>query len=190
MKGVMAKEENKLEELTSSETPLVKKKGGINGKVLIIGLPLFVVQLVAVYFITANILLSKMQPGAAMQEHSGVDSTQHDITDTMNNKNVELGKYIYSVEDIIVNPAQTDGKRLLLTTVGFDVSSEEEKSELGNKEVLVKDIIISTLSSKTLPELNDNLYKDSLKIEIGQKVKQVMPDVKLNTIYFSKYIIQ
>ncbi len=185
----MAKEENKLEELTSSETPISKKKSGLNMKVLIIGLPLFIVQLVAVYFITANILLNKTHSAESAGETVEGDSTSV-ATDTVKKPEVELGRFIYSVEDIIVNPAQTDGKRLLLATVGFDLGSEEQKTDLKNKEVLVKDIIISTLSSKTLPQLNDSGYKDTLKTEISQKVMQHIPDLKLNNIYFSKYIIQ
>ena len=186
----MAIEENNLDELTDSETPIVKKKSVLNNKVILFGIPLFVVQLVVVYFITANIILSKMYSSTdSTEEIAAVDSTTI-LTDSVIKPGVELGRYIYSVEDIIVNPSQTDGKRLLLTTVGFDLGSEEQKTELSSKEVLVKDIIISALSGKTLPQLNDNLYKDTLKIEIKKKVMQYIQGVKLNSIYFSKYIIQ
>jgi len=186
----MAIEENNLDELTNSETPIEKKKIGFNNKIILFGLPLFVVQLIAVYFITANILLSKMHGAAESMEESTANDSISISTDSVLKPGVELCRYIYSVEDIIVNPAQTDGKRLLLATVGFDLGSEEQKTELSNKEVLVKDIIISALSGKTLPQLNDNLYKDTLKIEIKKKVMQYIPGVKLNSIYFSKYIIQ
>ncbi|MBZ0198936.1 MAG: flagellar basal body-associated FliL family protein [Ignavibacteriaceae bacterium] len=185
----MANEENKLEELTNSEIPIPKKKKGLNMKVLIIGLPLFIVQLVAVYFITATFLLNKSHGSENGAQNEVGDSTGV-ATDTVKKPEVELGRFIYSVEDIIVNPAQTDGKRILLATVGFDLNSEEQKTDLKNKEVLVKDIIISTLSSKTLPQLNDSEYKDTLKIEISKKVMGYIPKLKLNNIYFSKYIIQ
>lgn len=186
----MAIEENNLEDLTNPETPLEKKKSGFNNKIILFGLPLFVAQLVAVYFITANILLSKMHGAAESIEEGTAHDSVNISTDSVLKPGIELGIYIYSVEDIIVNPAQTDGKRLLLATVGFDLGSEEQKTELNSKEVLVKDIIISTLSSKTLQQLNDSLYKDTLKIEISKKVMQYIPGVKLNSIYFSKYIIQ
>ena len=61
----MAKEpEKKLPEKAGEET----KKKGFNIKILLIGLPIFIIQLVAVYFITANILISKLQPASNNNE--------------------------------------------------------------------------------------------------------------------------
>ena len=57
------------------------------------------------------------------------------------------------------------------------------------KEVLVRDRIITTLSQKTLPQLSIQ-NRDSLKIELAGNIEELFTDVKINTIYFSKYIIQ
>ena len=103
---------------------------------------------------------------------------------------MELGKFIYTIEDIIVNPADTDGKRLLLTSVGLDVPQQTMEEELKTREAMVKDVIISTLSSKTIPELNNTAYRDTLKEAISHKVTTLIPAVKVNNVYFSKYIIQ
>ena len=102
----------------------------------------------------------------------------------------ELGKFLYSVDEVIINPNGTDGKRLLLTSVGFDINSDAGQKELKEKEILVKDIVISVLSSKNITQLNDVAYKDTLKIEIKNKMKEKIPSVKVNEVYFSKYIIQ
>ena len=40
--------------------PEEQPKSKFNPKILIFGLPIFVIQLIAVYFITANILMKKM----------------------------------------------------------------------------------------------------------------------------------
>lgn len=167
------------------ETP--KKKG--TSKLLIIGLPLFIIQLVVVYFITANILLSKMKA------QTGSDSTSHksEVVSEKSEENVdpsELGKFIFSIPDIVVNPANTDGKRYFMTSVGFDLGSEEEKKEIEERQEMVKDILNTTLSSKTLEQLGNPAYKDTIKIEILKKVKKALPEMKINKIYLSKYIIQ
>ena len=172
------------------------KKSGFNIKVLLIGIPLFVIQLVAVYFITANFLLSKMQQSATTEkakteevseEATGEHSEGEGKSD---NKKVEFGKFIYVVDDLIINPANTDGKRLLLSSLGFDVASQENHDELKAKDVLLKDAIISVMSSKNLTQLANMAYRDTLRMEITSKVQQLMPKVKVNTIYFSKYILQ
>ncbi|MDF1611253.1 MAG: flagellar basal body-associated FliL family protein [Stygiobacter sp.] len=178
----MADEQEKQVETTSG------KKSGFNIKVLIIGIPLFIIQLVAVYFITANFLLSKMQ-SSSNQEKAKSEEVKSENSEG-ENKKVEFGKFIYVVDDLIINPANTDGKRLLLSSLGFDVASKENEEELKAKDVLLKDAIISVMSSKSLPQLANMAYRDTLRMEITGKIQQLMPKVKINTIYFSKYILQ
>ena len=186
--GTMATEEKKTETEEKQETPPEEKKKSlsINPKIFIIGLPLFIVQLIAVYFITANILLSKVQEHTEGQ----TEEPKTEESEKKKENKTELGKFIYSIEDIIVNPASTEGKRLLLTSVGLDLKSEEELQSIKSKEILVKDIIVSTLSSKSLNQLSNSAYKDSLKTEIADRLKQSLPSLELNTVYLSKYIIQ
>ncbi len=184
----MAEEEEKIEKTEENPEPTVKKKSSFfNQKIILIGLPIFIVQLVAVYFITANFLLNRVQ---GLTTGANTKTGQNQGENAGKKEKVELGKFIYLIEDIIVNPAQTDGKKLLLASIGFDLSSPEEQQELKSKEVLVKDVIVSTLSSKTLEQLSDSSYRDTLKNEIGQKIISLVPNLKLNAVYFSKYIIQ
>jgi flagellar protein FliL len=184
----MAEEEKKQEQPEASTEPEpIKKSSFFNQKAILIGLPLFIIQLVAVYFITANFLLNRVE--GSTPKGAGTKTEKKDEKANASNK-VELGKFIFLIEDVIVNPAGTEGKKLLLASIGFDLSSEVEQQELKSKEVLVKDVIVSTLSSKSLEQLSDSSYRDKLKNEIGQKVINLIPDLKLNAVYFSKYIIQ
>ncbi len=162
-------------------------------KVLIIGLPVFIIQLVAVYFITANILLSKYQSNAHKKAETEETTGEGEKTEEGSEEgkaNKDAGKFLFSIEEIIINPTGTDGKRFLLASVGFDLKKEEEKKEMEEREVLVKDAIISVLASKPLSVLNDMVYRDTLKIEIKKKLKEKLPALKVNDVYFSKYIIQ
>jgi flagellar FliL protein len=182
----METEKENTEEVENKEIEVPKKKAfSLNPKILIVGLPLFIVQLVAVYFITANILLSKVH-------ETGIEASETNAGNKENKKEkqVELGKFIFSVEDIIVNPAGTEGKRLLLASIGLDITTEEEQQILKSKEVLIKDIIISSLSSKTMAQLSNSAQKDTLKNEIAARLTNSIPNIKLNSVYLSKFIIQ
>lgn len=172
------------EESTSAQAVTTKK--GFNIKILLFGLPLFIIQLVAVYFITANFLLNKMQTQTA----DDLKSTKNDTAQVAKEKPAEYGKFIHEIQDQIVNPAGTDGRRLLMVSLGFDVPSEENKKELEAKDVLLKDEVLSVISSKGLAELSNMAYRDTLRAEITERLKTVMPTVKINKIYFSKYILQ
>ncbi|MCK9279927.1 MAG: flagellar basal body-associated FliL family protein [Melioribacteraceae bacterium] len=162
---------------------------GFNIKIVLFGLPLFIIQLIAVYFITANVLIPKMQGTSTevQADSTHIEAAQDEHSETGNE---EMGKFVYVIDDLIINPAGTDGKRFLLSSIGFDIKTEQNQQELKAKEILVKDAIISILSSKNVLQLGNSLYRDTLKLEISGKVSELLPAVSLNTIYFSKYILQ
>lgn len=166
-----------------------KQKKGFNIKILLFGLPLFIVQLVAVYFITANFLLNKMHASDAGADGHGAG--KKDSTEVVKEeKPSEFGKFIHEIQDQIVNPVGTDGRRLVMVSLGFDVPTEENKKELEAKDVLLKDAVLTIMSSKDLTQLSNMAYRDTLRTEITERLHKTMPEVKINTIYFSKYIIQ
>ncbi|HEX2984150.1 MAG TPA: flagellar basal body-associated FliL family protein [Ignavibacteriales bacterium] len=191
-----------------------EKKSAINPKIFLVGLPLFIVQLVVVYFITANILLSKFDKSerkdvaktenvetdslsaeegeeeAANEESSGEETKEETHSGEEGSKASPSGNFIYTVNDVIINPAGTNGQRLMLTSIGFDMKSESQLKKIETKEVVLKDAIISVLSRKTVSQLSNTMKRDSLKIEIMNDVKNRIPGLKINDLYFSKYIIQ
>lgn len=186
------------EENTNTPPEIIQaktKSSMFNPKVLMIGLPIFIVQLVAVYFITANVLLTGGHT-VAQKESDKTEETKEESTSghsgETENKNSESGAsgLIFSVDDMIVNPAQTNGKMLLLASLGLSVESEESKKSLEEKQVIVKDVIISVLSSKTVTQLGSGTYRDTLKTEILKNLAVQMPGSNVNNIYFSKFIIQ
>ena len=176
-------EEKKIEEMKPPAA-----KSAFNTKILLFGIPIFILQLILVYFVTANILIKKIESQDGLTP--GKNTKGIEVKNAKEKTPVELGKYIYSISDLIVNPADTDGKRLLLTTVGFDIPKAEMETELKTREAMVKDVVITTLSSKDITELANTAYRDTLKMEISGKLKKLIPDVTINNVYFSKYIIQ
>jgi len=180
------KEENSIAKVDESLLN-TEKKGGFNIKILLFGLPIFVIQLIAVYFIVANILLSRIQNNYSATTQNPVENKNAKPATA---KPTELGKFIYIPEDLIINPANTDGKRLLLSSLGFDVSTEQDLQVLKAKDFVLKDAVISVMSSKGLEQLGSTIYRDTLRMEITKRLSQVIPEVKINTIYFSKYILQ
>ncbi|MDP2363123.1 MAG: flagellar basal body-associated FliL family protein [Ignavibacteria bacterium] len=185
-------------EITKEPPEIIKKEPSMfNPKILLIGLPIFIVQLVAVYFITANILLSGSSRSGSQKNESKTEEHTEGVVGEHSGDSKEgttsakgTGGLIFSVDDMIVNPAQTNGKMLLLASLGLSVESEESKKSLEEKQVIVKDAIIGVLSSKNVTQLSSPTYRDTLKTEILKKLSVQMPGSKVNNIYFSKFIIQ
>jgi flagellar FliL protein len=178
----------------------------MKSKILIIGLPLFIVQLVVVYFITANILLSQNHNSEKKAEQTEELKTENNSSGEHKNdekKNEEpekkdekkssgksVGDFLFTLDDVICNPAESNGKVLVLTSIGFDMNNAESKKVMEEKTVILKDVVISSIARKTVSELNNVAKRDSLKTQIIQNIESKIPNVKINDLYFSKFIIQ
>jgi flagellar FliL protein len=166
-------------------------KKGFNFKVILIGLPLFIVQLVLVYFITATFLVKSAPSSHDKNNSENVeeqDSTDEDAEGGEHGESPGV-QHIFNIEDLIINPAGTSGQRLLLLSVGFGVKDEEKLKLLRENEVVIKDMVINTVSQKTLNTLSSIELKDSLKVELAEQINGAYPKANIKNVYFSKYLI-
>jgi flagellar FliL protein len=148
-------------------------------KLAIIGVPVFLVQLAVVYFLVAKFVSPSSAPAQA-EPAKPAESKE----------SVDQAKSIFVVKDIIVNPAGTNGTRFLLTTVGFEINGVEREKEFEKKEVQVRDVLNTVLTSKGLDDLVRPEQREALRKEIFQKVAEMLPAGTLSNVYFSKFIIQ
>jgi flagellar protein FliL len=176
--------------------------GGLPMKKLIMfGVPLFIVQIVLVYFLITKVLApstpSTADDSSSKTEESGKGSKSEKGEKGEKGKKGEHsggesegeGK-IYVVKDLIVNPAGTNGTRFLLTTVGFEVTTPEGLKELEGKDVMVRDVLNTVLTAKDLATLVNIESREGLRKEIQEKVGGLLKNAELTNVYFSKFIIQ
>jgi len=97
---------------------------------------------------------------------------------------------IYQVQDIIVNPAASEGRRFLNVTVGFEYYDSATAAELEARDVQVRDMLISLFSSRTVEELDDLSEKEDLKREILRKVNVILKRGKVVRVYFVNFVMQ
>ncbi|MCX7984343.1 MAG: flagellar basal body-associated FliL family protein [Bacteroidetes bacterium] len=145
---------------------------------LMVGIPLFIVQVVVVYFLVAKFFGADVQPPNSQQR-----------TVEQQHTGGETGK-IFVVKDMIVNPAGTNGSRYLLVTVGLEASSSKVYDELQQKEVQVCDVLNALFASKTLWELIDVTKRETLRKEVAKRTSALLTNGTVTNVYFSKYIIQ
>ena len=175
----MAKETQSPEQATPPPQPPAAPKGVTPMRLAIIGIPVFLVQLAAVYFLVAKFVA----PSAPTSQAEPAKVTEQ-------KESSDQAKSIFVVKDVIVNPAGTNGTRFLLTTVGFEVNGADREKDLEKKEVQVRDVLNTILTSKGLDELVKVEQRDQLRKEISQKVGEMLPPGALTNVYFSKFIIQ
>lgn len=149
-------------------------------KILMIGIPIVLVQIVLIYFVFVKFIAPSMSGGG--QQHAAEAEPAADVK--------EEASQVLVIKDLIINPAGTNGTRFLLTTVGLEVPTAEIKTELEQKEIQTRDILNSVLTSKGLEELTVPQFKETLRKEILEKVNANLKTGKVRNVYFSKFIIQ
>jgi flagellar FliL protein len=95
--------------------------------------------------------------------------------------------------DFLVNLADVEESHYLRTTIELEQnygSSPEFGNEIGNRKSQLRDIVISTLSSKTSAELRTPEGKEALKEEIKERINSVLAKGQIARVYFTEFAIQ
>lgn len=170
--------------------PDVKKsKGGFNAKVFVIGIPLFIIQLVGVYFIVGYILQQKMGVTQHIDEPTKTEHVSEENEEIGPSDTTKIANFLFSVDDLLLNPAGTNGQVIMLVSISLGINSQQAFDLLKSKEIIVRDLIINTLSEKGLEELKIE-NRDNLRTELATKVGELFSNIKIINVYFSKFILQ
>ncbi len=178
----MAEEEK--EESQDSGGESEKKKGGSN-IVLIIVIVLLVLVL-AIGGVVAYLMLSSDSEGDAAQvTQEKVEKKRH----RSSSDDMGVGP-MYPLDKFTVNLMSENGRRYLVAKINLEEDSEELTPELDKKTALIRDIIISILSSKTIEEITTAKGKAKLKDEIINQINKYLEDGEIRHIYFTEFVIQ
>jgi flagellar basal body-associated protein FliL len=98
---------------------------------------------------------------------------------------------IYQTDDLIINPKGARPGKFLMAQVGLAVKSEEIKKEFEEtRKAQIYDILNGYLATQSLEYLADITKRDSLKIELKQRLNKAIKGKKIKDVFFSKYIVQ
>lgn len=166
-------------------------------KILIVA-GVLLAQTAGAYFLQKTFLFpsSPVSPETATQsEHSeeakeGEEGEEAAVEGEGHGGGANGAVQIVMMDEIIVNPAGTGGRRFLSTVIGVQSSSPKAEESIGGRMALVRDAAITLLSSKSLDQLASIQYRDSLKTELKDAVIAQLPGVKVDNIVFSTYVLQ
>ena len=97
---------------------------------------------------------------------------------------------VYAIKDIVVNPAGTSGSRFLSVSFGFELASAADANEFESHEPLVRDVLITILSSKTMAELTDAKEKEIMRVQIKKRLQQLLNSEEPNAVYYTDFVLQ
>lgn len=134
-------------------------------------------------------LANRVTTMQAAQANGAPDESPDEASTSSDAVPTDFGSF-YEVDNMIVNPAESQGSRYLMVNVGFESNAEEVLTELENKEVVVRDRVIKLLGEFTVPELSDIDQRAFLKDTLRTSVNQVLQKGSVRRLYFTQYVLQ
>ncbi len=168
----MADEEK---EKTGEGVEKKSKGGGLLAKVLI-GLTVVTLQLLLSVVVVKK-LVEPPPPRPPAQQEEQQEGDAGEIGD------------VYLVEDVIVNPLDSRGRKFVNTSVAF-VYKGKVGAELEKRDVQLRDMLIQTLSSRTVEQLSRPAQRDTLREEILEKTNALLKSGKIFAVYFANFVMQ
>ncbi len=102
----------------------------------------------------------------------------------------EAGSLVYAVKDIVVNPAGTGGTRFLSVSFGFELGSSDLAAEFEERELIVRDALITILSAKTVAQLTDAKQKEIVRYQVKKRLEMLMDTDEIEGVYYTDFVLQ
>ncbi len=182
--------------VATGEPPAPAAKRGSSKLVIFGGIGLAVILIgVALALFVLRPMMASTSGGAAGKADTSRTEKRADLPKAAkpekSGKAGEAGSAIvFSIEDIVVNPAGTGGTRFLSVSFGFDLNSKELAMEFEQREPLVRDVLITILSSKTVAELTDPKQKEIMRLQIRKRLSQLLSTDDLTGVYYTDFVLQ
>ena len=102
----------------------------------------------------------------------------------------EFGTFI-TLESLVVNPRDTNGRHYLMVQLGADTAKPEAVERMKEIAPAANDAVLDLLSHKTIDELSDIARRDTLKEELRTTLNGLLgAEGPVRKVYFIQYVIQ
>jgi flagellar FliL protein len=99
----------------------------------------------------------------------------------------EIGTY--QMDQLVVNPANTNGRRYLMVEISLELNIEHiPLIETSNPRV--KQELIETFSRRTVSQLTTPRERDVLRKEVVEIINSSIGETSVQNLYFTKYVLQ
>jgi flagellar protein FliL len=96
----------------------------------------------------------------------------------------------YTVESLVLNPAETMGTRFLMATIVASVEGTKTAEMLQAREAEVRDRLMAVLGSKTVEQLSDVRLRESLREELRLSLGTMVEPARVLAVFLPTFVIQ
>ncbi len=188
-------------QVAAAETPVAEAKpkksfkklflfGGIGLGVVVIGVLLAVFVLRPMMSGTGHTTANKPKAEQTEKKQESEKKEQPKENKHEAAQGEASGGLVYTIKDIVINPAGTSGSRFLSVSFGFDLASAEVESQFDQREPLIRDALITIMSSKTVAQLTDAREKEITRLQIKKRLSDLLKTGDISAVYFTDFVLQ
>ena len=179
---------------TEKQAEAAKPKGSFKKLILFGGIGFGVIVVgVALALFVLKPMMSKSESGSSVSQtgKTNVEQAEKKQTKHGEGKDGEAGGgLVYAIKDIVINPAGTAGSRFLSVSFGLDLANAGVQAELEQREALVRDALITIMSSKTVAQLTDTREKEITRLQIKKRLSDLLETGDIRAVYFTDFVLQ
>ncbi|MEX0944448.1 MAG: flagellar basal body-associated FliL family protein [Balneolaceae bacterium] len=118
-----------------------------------------------------------------------VDKNYEKIYNVVQSQN-ESVPVSFQMNDLIVNPAGSQGKRYLVVEISLELESEASIELIDLNLQRVKHNVNESLAARTVEQLVQYREREVLRMEIRNVINQTVGENSVRNLYFTKYVMQ
>jgi flagellar FliL protein len=99
-------------------------------------------------------------------------------------------KNVHTLDNLVLNPAGSNGTRFLLLTIALEVKNEPVLEEMKARDAELRDAVLATLGGKSVEQLAEMAKRDALKDELRDVAAKLFRPGAVKRVYFPQFVIQ
>ena len=96
----------------------------------------------------------------------------------------------YELEELIVNPAETNGQRFLVVELSLELYDKAHSELIDEKQQEIKHNMLEVLSSRTVIQLTQLKEREKLREELVDVTNDAIGQRSVRNLYYTRYVMQ
>ena len=135
--------------------------------------------------------LAKKLAAPKVAEAATTEAESGDEEHGSENGEKKAGNTVHMMENLVLNPAASNGTRFLMAAVAAEVKDEKVKEEMTARDAELRDAVLRILGDRTVDQLADMSLRDGLKKELVDSLNaRLASKTAVKRVYFPQFVIQ
>jgi len=103
----------------------------------------------------------------------------------------KAGNTVHMMENLVLNPAGSNGTRFLMAAVAAEVKDEKVNEEMTSRDAELRDAVLRILGDHTVDQLADMAIRETLKKTVTDSLNaRLASKTAVKRVYFPQFVIQ